>query len=457
MEKLITCSLSKEPTSSPVICLKTGFIFDQQQIKIYLEKNGGSCPLTKQQVKFPEDFKIIHGLRGPTLNTKCTADRNAKSLKVTENFVDLLSSARKNKKEIDDLKIQLVASLKQQEASLNVIKKLKHQRDEARSFITQYKDLVPHESDTEADFEGEDTSNIVEIIDSTQEGIKALEYKAEEKFSSNIEDSKFSKEAREYQELLKIESFRIKNVRKELSKNFKSSKVCQLLTQRDSAVSLKQLANINIPDHKNDSTAHKLVIQHPYDQNLILVSGKQPVLLNLALDDNTDSKKEMAKLKIQNRDSNPFESLSILLSYPEISDEEQFGFIAVDSTNRLLVGSVTLDEDEFGSVKIFSAVKLEGGQIKSLCKHPVSNLLVTLDCDRNVSLYDISRGREVLSYLVDDDLELTHLSVHPDGKLVSLSGTNGQIHFLDLTSGQILITMDCLKVILLYLLNRETA
>lgn len=100
-----------------------------------------------------------------------------------------------------------------------------------------------------------------------------------------------------------------------------------------------------------------------------------------------------------------------------------------------MVGSVALDEDEFGSVEIFSAVKLQEGQIKSLSKHPVSNLLVTLGCDRNVSLYDISRGREVLSYLVEDDLELTHLSVHPDGKLVSLSGTNGQIHFLDLTSG----------------------
>jgi len=53
-----------------------------------------------------------------------------------------------------------------------------------------------------------------------------------------------------------------------------------------------------------------------------LVSGKQPVLLNLALDDNTDSKQEMAQLKVQNGDSNPFENISILLSYPEISDEE---------------------------------------------------------------------------------------------------------------------------------------
>ena len=59
---------------------------------------------------------------------------------------------------------------------------------------------------------------------------------------------------------------------------------------------------------------------------------------------------------------------------------------------------------------------------------------------------DTSKGREVLTYKVEEDLELRNVSVHPDGKLVALSGTNGQIHFLDLTTGEILITVDCLKV-----------
>ena len=100
MEKLITCSLSKEPTSQPVICLKTGYVFDEQQIKIYLEQHHGVCPITKTQLEYPQDFKLIQGLRGPALSTKCTADRNLKSLKVSENFVDLLTTAKTYKQEI---------------------------------------------------------------------------------------------------------------------------------------------------------------------------------------------------------------------------------------------------------------------------------------------------------------------------------------------------------------------
>lgn len=93
--------------------------------------------------------------------------------------------------------------------------------------------------------------------------------------------------------------------------------------------------------------------------------------------------------------------------------------------------------------RTLSTIKISDGPIRCLKKHPIDNLFVALDENRRVAIVDISRGREVLSYKVEEDLELNFLSVHPDGKLVALSGTNGQVHFLDLCSGEILTTVDC--------------
>ena len=141
MERLITCSLTQEPTYSPVICTKTGYIYDYQNIKKYLEKTDNKCPKTKMLLSFRKDFKKVQGLRGPTLNVRSDANRNSKSLKITENFYDLLKKAKEDKMIIGTLKAKLSASLKQQAASLRVIRKLQEQRDEVRNSLIQYKEL----------------------------------------------------------------------------------------------------------------------------------------------------------------------------------------------------------------------------------------------------------------------------------------------------------------------------
>lgn len=136
----------------------------------------------------------------------------------------------------------------------------------------------------------------------------------------------------------------------------------------------------------------------------------------------------------------------LLLAYPEICDDEQFGFLAVCADDAVRVETVAIEEESYGLCRTLSTIKISGGPIRFLKKHPIDNLFVALDENRRVAIVDISRGREVLSYKVEEDLELNFLSVHPDGKLVALSGTNGQVHFLDLCSGEILTTVDCQKV-----------
>lgn len=73
-------------------------------------------------------------------------------------------------------------------------------------------------------------------------------------------------------------------------------------------------------------------------------------------------------------------------------------------------------------------------------------MFVLLNDRREVSVFDTMKGRQVVKYTVEEDLEIKNMSVHPDGKLVALSGTSSQIHFLDLSSGNVLITIECQTV-----------
>jgi hypothetical protein len=47
-----------------------------------------------------------------------------------------------------------------------------------------------------------------------------------------------------------------------------------------------------------------------------------------------------------------------------------------------------------------------------------------LNDKREVSIFDVTKGRVVLKYTIEEDLEIRYLSVHPDGKLAALSGSN---------------------------------
>lgn len=128
-----------------------------------------------------------------------------------------------------------------------------------------------------------------------------------------------------------------------------------------------------------------------------------------------------------------------------LSDENSIGFLAIRNDGYVQIGQISIDEDNLGLY--YSSTKMQLDEtIECLSHHPVKNLYVLLNDKRQVSVFDVSKGRQVVQYTIEEDLELKYLSVHPDGKLCALSGTGGQIHFLDLTSGEILITIDCQTV-----------
>lgn len=275
MEKLITCSLTQEPTSTPVICKKTGYIYDFQNIKKYLEKSDFKCPETKQQLNFPQDFQKIQALRGPALNIKSHASRNSKSIKIAENFYDILHQSQYDKKLIETLQNQLNASLKQQEASLRIIRKLQKQRDEARLGLVEYKNVqkLGYLAGEEEDLMQEETT-IVQVHEEGQEQIQAIEYKPEEE-TGEIIDERFDEDAHRVQELIKNESFRLKSVRKELIKTQKQNGAFEYLEpNRTPPMALESIQDIDKLTQKQFTVGDSLFVQHPYDKSWVLVCSQ---------------------------------------------------------------------------------------------------------------------------------------------------------------------------------------
>ena len=67
MEKLVLCSLTNQPTINPVLCTKTGYMFEAASIKCYLSINKNKCPFSKMELSFQEDFIMVKAKAGPKL------------------------------------------------------------------------------------------------------------------------------------------------------------------------------------------------------------------------------------------------------------------------------------------------------------------------------------------------------------------------------------------------------
>ena len=458
MEKLIVCSLTQEPTYSPVICLKTGLIYDFQNIKRYLEKAQNECPSTKQILNFPKDFQKVQGLKGPTLNVRSSADRNTKALKIAENFYDAIQTAKNNKETIASLRDQLTASLKQQEASLRVIKKLTGQRDEARSGIIQYKNIQKKVKDLTEESGLMVQEVINDQVNQEDQEVKAIEYKTKPD-EGDIIDQKYDYEALEVQDLIKSESFRLKDVRKELIKNQKQNQSYQYLQgNRDSDISLRVSAKIQGLSKNQYTPGNSTIVQHPFEKSYVLISSQQPVLVNFNLE-NEDGQQKATSVNVSiksdtttnsDRQYNKssiadFSRFTHIRPYSLISDETTLGFFAVRNDGFITIGVISLEEDTYGVYTSCASFRLDETIICAV-NHPVENIFVLLNDKRQISVFDVSKGRSVVTYTVEEDLEIKFLSIHPDGKLVALCGSNSQVHFLDLSSGNVVITFDCQTV-----------
>ena len=422
MEKLLTCSLTKEPTSEPLICTKTGLIFDKSTITNFFgDARIRFCPITQIQIKLSEDFRAVRGLEGPSLGIKSSVSRLSAANKILENFRDVLLEAKTNQKTVNLLKKKLAASLRQQDASIRVIRRLIEERDDARRLL------------------------IDKRYEMTETGVEKMEI---EESDENLRDE------------IKVSAIRLNKVRKELDKLYNRSPFAGL--------GIDQMTDSAVVEHGLEGIGRSsgtFIYCHPFDCDYYVLGVTQPskpgsgqeaenegILAHSVLSEASREQWSFSELKFFNFEEKKIFDLRDKFLEPRridtftessfYSDDEGFGFVSTLNDGKIYGGVV-----DFETAKIKQAMLIQTNRrYLALQEHPLSHILALLDDSRELSLLDLKRQRAVFEATIEDDLELTGLSCHPDGKLIALSGTNSQVHFFDLNSKQVVITLETSQV-----------
>lgn len=389
MERLIYCTINKEPTPNPVICSKTGYAFDKDTIRIYLEKSKNECPITKIPLKFPEDFIEMKGLKGPTLSNNTTISRSENIEKIIDNYKEITEEAKTYKKTINLLKEKLTSSLKRQKSALSLIKLLKRERDDARKKLSS------------SEYELNDVG--VEKVRETED---------DEKLSQEISNN----------------SLRLNKVRKEMAKVYKNEE--SILKKNISQLTVKSL-EAEIPYFNNYDFD---ILSHPFNNDVYIASDKRN--LSFVFDFEKDTVKKIYDISFDNCDH--FLTSSALTP----DSDGKIGYIMARNDGNLVTG--ILDSQD-GKGNILRTKNLHTNFI-DLREHPINKYLIGLDKLRNLSLYDIKQEIFIFNHTIEEDLEIGRMNVHPDGKLVALAGSENNLHFFDLTSNQVVLTLEALSV-----------
>ena len=126
------CSLSGKITSNPVICTKTGYIFDKDLIMYYIE-NFGNCPITNIPLT-KDDFDEIENSEININKPRTIEEMNVNGLlsNLNEQFINIQNEISELKQKIIERKKELSVQCYKYDASINVINQLIKEKEELK-------------------------------------------------------------------------------------------------------------------------------------------------------------------------------------------------------------------------------------------------------------------------------------------------------------------------------------
>ena len=126
------CSLSGKITSNPVICTKTGYIFDKDLIMNYIE-NYGNCPITNIPLT-KDDFDEIENSEININKPRTIEEMNVNGLlsNLNEQFINIQNEISELKQKIIERKKELSVQCYKYDASINVINQLIKEKEELK-------------------------------------------------------------------------------------------------------------------------------------------------------------------------------------------------------------------------------------------------------------------------------------------------------------------------------------
>lgn len=368
------CSLTSEPVIEPVLCLKTGQVFERDVIRAYLESKA-YCPFTKAPLVFDTDFVQIKCWKGPRANTM----GNIEVIKATQQgLIAKAEEGWKLKNDAVELKQKLTKELTRQQASLNLIRKLQKERDHLRSKLVTVHGRIAEDLSV-----GKKTTHIIDELE---------EQKVMDEIESNY--------------------IRLNLVRKELNASkeadpFMSGEVFKKGKVRE-AKFLKE---------GREKSSWRFVGLHPLNTSIAVVESSHNHLnvANFEDEENTQT----YKINLEPKHG----KVVLLSSY--FSTDTHLGFVTKNE-NSLAFYSATLEENPV--VKHHFSLDIEG-DISKVFSHPLEKFVGFVNNDK-VYMIDLSSEKIVLevSYGMEDQGwksggKPAWAAVHPDGKLLGIGST----------------------------------
>ena len=126
------CSLSGKITSNPIICTKTGYIFDKDLIMNYIE-NFGNCPITNIPLT-KDDFDEIENSEININKPRAIEEMNVNGLlsNLNDQFINIQNEISELKQKIIERKKELSVQCYKYDASINVINQLIKEKEELK-------------------------------------------------------------------------------------------------------------------------------------------------------------------------------------------------------------------------------------------------------------------------------------------------------------------------------------
>ena len=126
------CSLSGKITSNPIICTKTGYIFDKDFIMNYIE-NFGNCPITNIPLT-KDDFDEIENSEININKPRAIEEMNVNGLlsNLNDQFINIQNEISELKQKIIERKKELSVQCYKYDASINVINQLIKEKEDLK-------------------------------------------------------------------------------------------------------------------------------------------------------------------------------------------------------------------------------------------------------------------------------------------------------------------------------------
>jgi pre-mRNA-processing factor 19 len=363
----IVCAISGTAPEEPVFCPKTGHVYEKRLIIKQIEVNGGTCPVTKEEITKDDLVEMKTNKSVRPRPASATSVPGLLSLLQSE-WDALMTETYELKTHLDTTRKQLSHALYQHDAACRVIARLLRERDQARTQVSQMQDQL---------------SNMVPGAPGGA-GSQAAGEEAELGLTPEIVQ-------------------RMQEIAKTLSKTRKKREFPGLAPVAD----VKRLTCVSsVPLHQSSAPGVLCLDVHKSDDTRIVTGGVDHQVLVF------DAEKEKLAQKLVGHSK----KVVSVIFHPT---KEVVLSASQDATARVWVCS---DESNWRApYTCASVVRKHKAEVTDLSLHPTGDYFLTSSLDKSWALHELATGRCV-RHVQDLETGYNCMKFHPDG-LIMAGGT----------------------------------